>query len=76
MDERLDPPPSLPPPVSLSAAGAASCRLEQDGGVYSRRVPKVQLETVRFSDHEAPVLEAFSGPWDGGGHPEGLGGAG
>ena len=71
------PPPSLPPPpVSLSAAGAASCRLEQDGGVYSRRVPKVQLETVPFSDHEAPVLEAFSGPWDGGGHPEGLGGAG
>ena len=74
MDER--PSPSLPPPVSLSAAGAASCRLEQDGGVYSRRVPKVQLETARFSDHEAPVLEAFSGPWDGRGHPEGLRGAG
>ena len=56
------PPPSRPPPVSLSAAGAASCRLEQDGGVCSRRVPKVQLETVGFSDHEAPVLEAFLGP--------------
>ena len=49
--------------------------LEQDGGVYSRRVPKVQLDG-RISDNEAPVLEPFLGPWDGGGLPEGLGRAG